>query len=631
MTDQDPEVIDLACYRGRHGQPGYFALADLPQRGSIEEQAFGTGWWELDQIFKFYLGQFVVVTGIAGHGKSTFLLNVICNLARERGLKSFLYVPENEAYLLAKIKKLWGTKPGFDHLAQSQIFVQSATPQSMNDPPKNLDWVLEQAVVAIKEDHVELVMIDPWNELERSKPKEMLMTDHIGECLMLIKQFCRMFNVIVIMVAHPTKSVFEHGGRAVSLADIEGCYSDDTEVLTRRGWMHHGQLTMSDDVACFDPKTSAVQYHQPERIIRKEYSGPMHRFRGYGFDLLVTPNHRMLVKPGWDAPIGNQSRRGRPVRFEKGKWNFVEAKHVPSANFKIPLAGTPIGGAEPSTVTIADKTYPAEAFWKLVGWYVAEGHFGKTGLTWSQAEGPLAEAFTETFAEAGIPATIGWQQPYGKGTKVTGRWYVGNRFCSELVSWFGDQCGRGAANKRIPDAVFELSPHLKLAFLRAYIEGDGTVVGSGFGASTISPRLRDDLQRLAVELGIATTSAEFPAVVEGHSRKFVILFGGKHRSEVTMRTQRNMSLMEYFGLVWCLTVPTGAYFVRRNGRVSVCGNSMNWFNKCDNGLIVSRDEKDRAKVASRKVRELGAGKVGDCYFDVDSRTGLFTPIYGAAL
>jgi twinkle protein len=222
MTDQDPDVIDLASYRGRHGQPGYFALADLPQRGSIEEQAFGTGWWELDQIFKFYLSQFVVVTGIAGHGKSTFLLNVVCNLARDRGLKSFLYVPENEAYLFDKMKKIWGSRPAFDHFTQNQIFVQSATPQSLNDPPKTLDWVLEQAVIAVNEDKVELVLIDPWNELERSKPKDMLMTDHIGESLMLIKQFCRMFNVIVIMVAHPTKSVFEHGGRPVSLADIEG-------------------------------------------------------------------------------------------------------------------------------------------------------------------------------------------------------------------------------------------------------------------------------------------------------------------------------------------------------------------------------------------------------------------------
>jgi hypothetical protein len=60
---------------------GLYALADLPQRGSVAKQAFGAGWPELDEIFKFYLGQFLVVTGIAGHGKSTFILNALLKLA----------------------------------------------------------------------------------------------------------------------------------------------------------------------------------------------------------------------------------------------------------------------------------------------------------------------------------------------------------------------------------------------------------------------------------------------------------------------------------------------------------------------------------------------------------------------
>ena len=32
---------------------------------------------------------------------------------------------------------------------------------------------------------------------------------------------------------------------------------------------------------------------------------------------------------------------------------------------------------------------------------------------------------------------------------------------------------------------------------------------------------------------------------------------------------------------------------------------------------------------SAKVREIGAGRVGACHFDVDSQTGVFTPQYGA--
>lgn len=216
------EVVEFPTAH-RHGQPGYFSLADLPQRGSVAKQAFGSGWWELDQIFKFYLGQFVVVTGIAGHGKSTFLLNVLLKIAREKGVRSFLYVPENEAYLRDKLLKIWGEyDPAFQHFADSQCFVQSAVPHQIDEPAHTIEWVLERAAAAVDRDNVEIVVIDPWNELDRAKPPNMLLTDYIGQCLMLIKQFCRSLNVVVIVVAHPTKAVNEHGGRLVGLADIEG-------------------------------------------------------------------------------------------------------------------------------------------------------------------------------------------------------------------------------------------------------------------------------------------------------------------------------------------------------------------------------------------------------------------------
>jgi twinkle protein len=57
--------------------------------------------------------------------------------------------------------------------------------------------------------------------------------------------------------------------------------------------------------------------------------------------------------------------------------------------------------------------------------------------------------------------------------------------------------------------------------------------------------------------------------------------------------------------------------------------SMNWYNKCDNGLIVVRDpERPVTRVISAKSREAGAGRRGVCYFDVDETTGLFTPQHG---
>lgn len=203
--------------------PGLYSLAELPQRGSVAKQAFGSGWPELDEILKFYLGQFVVLTGIAGHGKSTFMLNVLLKLALERRVGSFLYVPENENHLREKLRKIWrGTEKQFEHFCHAQCTVQSAIPHAQYEPAHTIDWVLSKAAWAVEHRSAEIVFIDPWNELDRARKRDELMTDYIGRCLMLIKDFCRTMNAIVVVAAHPTKGIASQGGKVVSLADIEG-------------------------------------------------------------------------------------------------------------------------------------------------------------------------------------------------------------------------------------------------------------------------------------------------------------------------------------------------------------------------------------------------------------------------
>jgi twinkle protein len=216
-------MADILDFPDQSVPAGLYALADLPQRGSVAKQAFGSGWWELDQILKFYLGQFLVVTGIAGHGKSTFVLNILLKLALDQRVGSFLYVPENEGHLREKLRLIWtGTDQQFEHFCRSQCTIQSAIPHQQYEPAHTIDWVLDKAAWAVTHRGVEIVMIDPWNELDRAREKNELMTDYIGRCLVLIKDFCRTMNAVVIVVAHPTKAIAANGGKIVSLADIEG-------------------------------------------------------------------------------------------------------------------------------------------------------------------------------------------------------------------------------------------------------------------------------------------------------------------------------------------------------------------------------------------------------------------------
>jgi twinkle protein len=201
---------------------GMFTLADLPQRGSVANLAFGSGWPELDEIFKFYPAQFVVVTGKAGQGKSTFVLNMLVKLAYERGLSSFLYVPENESNLRDKLRRLWSRDDAsFEFLARSKFIIQTSIRDDQH-PAHTMPWILHRAAQVVETHKVEIVMIDPWNELDRAKPKDMLLSDYIGECIMHIKDFCRALGVTVIVCAHPTKAVNENGGRLPNLSDIEG-------------------------------------------------------------------------------------------------------------------------------------------------------------------------------------------------------------------------------------------------------------------------------------------------------------------------------------------------------------------------------------------------------------------------
>ena len=610
---------------------GLYRLNEYPEGTGIE--TYSTGWATLDNHFLLFAPALVVVTGIPGHGKSTWLNNLLINAAENHHWRSVIFSPELPVvpFLRDKMRACAGRASverlqregrlgNIDRWLEEYFFFIDYDQEG--DEEITLEYLIERIEDAVFRHGIRIAVIDPWNEVEHARRRDENQDEYTNRATRTLKRLAKRLGIMIFVLAHPTKDVQQHGkSRKPTLYDIHGCYSDDTEVLTQRGWLHHAQITMSDDVACYNPALSSVEYHQPTRIIRKEITdGEMLHFSGAGYDLLVTPEHRMLVKPKWKEPVG--SKRGRPVRFEKGRWHLVEADSLPSANFAIPLAGEAIAfGADPDFVQIGGVNYPADAFWRLVGWYIAEGGYGPTGINWTQAVGELADRFTETFAEAGIPASLSWAtpRPQDRGTLTCGRWYIGRRYSKALIDWFKTHCGSGSENKRVPSSVFDLSPRIKRIVLDAYLEGDGSRSFKSRNCVTTSRQLRDDLQRLAVELGIATNSSEREPTQDNHRRQFTVTFGGAHRSEVTMRTQRNLRRVKYSGNVWCLDVPTGAYFVRRNGRVTACGNSSAWFNKPDIGIVVDRPDygNRQTEIYIDKVRFEGTGSHGKVVLQFD--------------
>src|SRR3990167_7171836 len=80
---------------------------------------------------------------------------------------------------------------------------------------------------------------------------------------------------------------------AIGLGDY--CYSPDTEFLTKQGWKRFHQWRPGMKVLCFDIENKKSEYRNPSKLWINKYSGEMLNFKSRYFDILVTPNHKMVI------------------------------------------------------------------------------------------------------------------------------------------------------------------------------------------------------------------------------------------------------------------------------------------------------------------------------------------------
>lgn len=206
---------------------GLYKLSEYPE--SEEIRTFSTGWWTIDPHLKLFAGEFMVVTGIPSHGKSTWVLNLLSNAAREHGWRAALFSPEMPTvpHLRDKLRRIKGGSSAFQphvdaFIEEHFVFIDS-DPTGREDEDFDLNWIIDKATDAVLRDGIQCLVIDPWNEVEHAKRRDETMTDYIGRSIRVLKRFARLYNVAVIVIAHPTKDVGKDGkSRPPTLYDIEG-------------------------------------------------------------------------------------------------------------------------------------------------------------------------------------------------------------------------------------------------------------------------------------------------------------------------------------------------------------------------------------------------------------------------
>ncbi|MFZ3063131.1 MAG: DNA gyrase subunit B [Actinomycetota bacterium] len=145
----------------------------------------------------------------------------------------------------------------------------------------------------------------------------------------------------------------------------------------------------------------------------------------------------------------------------------------------------------------------------ILGWFVAEGSCSRRdGVSFSLGESDdkyLAELKNAIRSVFGISPAVYSYQNRAKVRKVA----IRNRVVTQIFKYIFGFKKRGAANKHIPDVVFNVHPDLQKVFLRSYFLGDGTLSRNGINFVTVSRTLASQLQYLLQNLGVMASVSTF--------------------------------------------------------------------------------------------------------------------------
>ena len=165
-----------------------------------------------DDIFSTYTGQFCTVTGIPSSGKSDFVDQMCVGYNKNYGWKVAYASPENHPiYLHAHklIRKIGDWMPQDSDVGGEKW---NKIVENVNDnyffidmERYTLEATLKKAAELVQRKGIKVLVLDPFNKITMKGKGKLSVVDYTSEYLQKIDEFCRKYDVFVIIVAHPTK------------------------------------------------------------------------------------------------------------------------------------------------------------------------------------------------------------------------------------------------------------------------------------------------------------------------------------------------------------------------------------------------------------------------------------------
>lgn len=345
----------------------------------------------------------------------------------------------------------------------------------------------------------------------------------------------------------------------------KACYSEDTQTLTNNGWKYYWEIKDDDLIATFNPENRIMEFHKPiGGIYLYDHDGEMLHFKNRYIDILVTPNHRMYCKEFRSSEF--EVIRAEDIKWDRFSFNcktnwdscdedsFIlkEVKYEKSYKSK----------------NVGDRKIKMDKWLEFLGYVLSEGCIiscpsveNEYGIHISQKKDDIKikiKKLMDSMTEFNVI-----EKPHGEDPDAL-LWYI---YDKSLHTYLTENIGSNSHNKKIPSFYRNLSQRQLRILFNALMDGDGSVDkrenGTAMCYYTSSVELADNVQEIAIKLG-------YYATISSGSRCLRVLISERDDIQIY---KKSIYKENYKGKVYCYEVPNHLFFTRRNGKVTIQGNT----------------------------------------------------------
>lgn len=369
-----------------------------------------------------------------------------------------------------------------------------------------------------------------------------------------------------------TAKVRLRADRPLIVGDKLSCLTDDHEVLTKRGWISIADVTLDDEVACL--YDDYLTYDHPTALHKYDHDGEMYHIRSMYIDLFTTMNHRMYVSKAKDGEFMLEEAQNivGKQRYYKKNAEWV-APDIPTYTVKYTHSGKITGGAE-----WPDIVFDMNDWLTFLGIWIGDGNLVKANHCQVQVTCTKERKIAQL---QDICRRMGFKlSSHGKNHYI---------YSSQIYKAL-KPLNVGAPNKYLPEYVFEVSKSQARILLDALISTDGSINKSTGNITycTSSKRLANDVTRLIVHCGwsgymyvdrpaghqsVVTEKGVRRTITTKHDSIKISLNKSNNTPRVNSNGKTHDSIVKWAGKVYCISVESEVFLVRRNGRIAFTGNS----------------------------------------------------------